>query len=55
MNDLPVRQTTLNGAINNSTTTVVVASATGWPSSGQYLVQIDNEIMRVTAGQGTTS
>ena len=55
MNDLPLRSTTLNGGINTSVTTITVASATGWPSAGDYLIQIDSEVMRVTAGQGTTS
>jgi hypothetical protein len=53
--------TTLNGAINNSVTTVVVASATGFPSSAPYRILVKaegsntNEIMTVTAGAGTTS
>lgn len=64
-----VQSTTLNGAITNSATTVVVASATGWPSSGNYYARIgsvggeafssggtgDSEVVLVTAGQGTTS
>lgn len=48
-------QTTLNGAINNSVTSLVVASATGFPTSGQYRIIIDNEILIVTAGAGTTT
>lgn len=47
--------TTLNGAINNAVTSVVVASATGFPNSAQYRVIVDNEIMLVTGGAGTTT
>lgn len=46
--------TTLNGAIDNSTTSVVVSSATGFPSSGDFRIKIDNEIMLVTGVSGTT-
>lgn len=46
--------TTLNGAINNSTTTIVVASATGYPTSGDFRIKIDSELMLVTAVSGTT-
>ena len=50
-------QTTLNGSINNSVTSITVTSATGFPSvAGQfYRIIIDGEIMLVTAGMGTTS
>lgn len=47
-------QTTLNGAINNSTTSVVVTSASGFPSSGDFKILIDSEIMNVTGVSGTT-
>lgn len=46
--------TTLNGAINNSVTSVVITSATGFPTGGGYRVMIDNEIMYVSARSGTT-
>jgi hypothetical protein len=46
--------TTLNGAINNSTTSVVVTSATGFPTSGDFRIVVDNEIMLVTAVSGST-
>jgi hypothetical protein len=36
-------------------TTITVASAAGFPTSGQYYIRIDNEVMRVTGGQGTTT
>ncbi len=53
--------TTLNGAINNSTTSVIITSATGFPSVGagvtaNITVQEGStfEIMTVTARTGTT-
>jgi hypothetical protein len=36
-------------------TTLAVTSAAKFPASGNYKIQVDNEIMRVTGGQGTTS
>jgi hypothetical protein len=47
--------TTLNGAITNAQTTITVASASGFPTSGNYSIQVDNELMTVTGGQGTTT
>jgi Tfp pilus assembly protein PilX len=47
--------TTLSAAINSSQTTVTVASASGFPTSGNYGIQIDDEQMIVTGGQGTTT
>ena len=35
--------------------TITVASAAGFPSSGAYYIRIDNEVMQVTGGQGTTT
>ena len=35
--------------------TITVASATGFPTSGNYYIRIDNEVMQVTGGQGTTT
>lgn len=46
--------TTLNGTINNSTTTVVITSATGYPTVGNFRIRIDSEIMLVTAVSGTS-
>lgn len=46
--------TTLNGAINSSVTSLVVASATGYPTSGNFRILIDSELMEVTAVSGTT-
>jgi len=43
----------------NATTAVqgsiTVASAAGFPTTAGYYIRIDNEVMRVTAGQGTTT
>jgi len=36
-------------------TTITVASATGFPTTGTYYVRIDNEVLGVTGGQGTTT
>lgn len=61
--------TTLNGSLSSGATTVVVASASGWPSSGNYYARIgavgaetissgatgSSETVLVTGGQGTTS
>ncbi len=46
--------TTLNGDVDGSTTTVVVADATGFPSAGNFRIRIDSEIMKVTARAGTS-
>ena len=47
--------TTLNGSINNSVTSITVASAAALPLEGEYRILIESELMTVTAGQGTTS
>jgi len=47
--------TSLNGIINSSTTSIVVNSATGFPSSAQYRILIGAELMLVTGGAGTTT
>jgi hypothetical protein len=43
--------TTLNGAIDDSTTTITVASAMGF-TGGNFRILIDSEIMKVTAVSG---
>jgi hypothetical protein len=48
-------RTTLSGAITNSATTIAVAAATGFPSTAQYRILIDAEVLLVTGGAGTTS
>lgn len=45
---------TLNGAINDSTTSVVVDSATGLPSEGDFYLNINEEIVLVTHISGST-
>jgi hypothetical protein len=51
----PPSNTTLTAGINSSTTTITVASATNFPSSGNYSIIVDAEQMLVTGGQGTTT
>ncbi len=50
--------TTLNGAITNVATSLVVASATGFPAAvagiSQFRILVESEIMIVTATSGTT-
>lgn len=48
-------QGALSGAVNSSQTTIAVASARGFPTAGNFLIQIDSETMQVTGGQGTTT
>jgi len=47
--------TTLAAAINSSQTTISVASASGFPTSGTFRIRIDDEDMTVTCGLGTTT
>lgn len=47
-------QTTLNGAINNSVTSLVVTSAATFPTAANFRLRIEDEIMLVTAVSGTT-
>jgi FtsP/CotA-like multicopper oxidase with cupredoxin domain len=49
------RTTTRTSATTAAQTSITVASATGFPASGAYYVRIDNEVLQVTAGQGTTT
>jgi hypothetical protein len=46
--------TTLNGAIDNSTTSVVVTSAASFPSTAQFRIRIDSELMLVTGVSSNT-
>jgi hypothetical protein len=50
----PGAETNLTGALNASQTSVTVASASGFPSS-QFHIRIDDEVMTVTGGFGTTT
>lgn len=45
--------TTLNGAIDNSTVSIVITSATGWPSIN-FRVVVETELMFCTSRSGTT-
>jgi prepilin-type N-terminal cleavage/methylation domain-containing protein len=47
--------TTLSAGIDAFTTTVTVASATGFPAAAPFRVQIDSEILLVESGAGTTT
>lgn len=46
--------TTLNGAINNSTTSITVTSGTGAPEAN-FRIRIDDELMLVTSTGGGTN
>jgi hypothetical protein len=50
----PGALTTLASAINASQTSITVASASGFPASG-FRIRIDDELMNVTGGFGTTT
>jgi Multicopper oxidase len=48
--------TTLTSGRTAGQTTLLVASAAGFPGPGNnYYVRVDNEVMQVTGGQGTTT
>jgi Tfp pilus assembly protein PilV len=47
--------TTLAASMTASQLTISVASASGFPSSSPYLVQVDSELMLVSGGVGTTT
>lgn len=48
--------TTLSASIaSTGATSMTVTSASGFPGSGNYNIQIDSEVITVTAGQGTTT
>lgn len=47
--------TTLNGAINNSVTSLIVTDATFFPANPQFRIIIDSEIMIVTGITGGTT
>jgi hypothetical protein len=50
----PGASTTLTTAVNASQTTLTVSSATGFPTS-TFRIRIDDELMTVTGGFGTTT
>jgi hypothetical protein len=48
--------TALSAIISStSSTSITVASAAAFPGSGNFNIQVDSEVMTVTAGQGTTT
>jgi FtsP/CotA-like multicopper oxidase with cupredoxin domain len=49
------KTTTRPTATTAGQTTITVASSGGFPASGNYHIRIDNEVLQVTAGQGTTT
>jgi Multicopper oxidase len=49
------RTTTRTSATTISQTSVGIASAAGFPTTGNFYVRIDNEVLLVTGGQGTTT
>lgn len=51
----PIYRSALSGAINSAVTALTVTGHSGWPGSGSYPIQIDNEVMLVTAGAGTNN
>src|SRR5262249_35451690 len=49
------KTTTATAARTAGQGTLPVASASGFPASGNYYIRIDNEVLQVTGGQGTTT
>jgi hypothetical protein len=49
------KTTTRPTATTAGATTITVASAAGFPTTGNYYIRIDNEVLQVTGGQGTTT
>ncbi|MGW6194604.1 multicopper oxidase domain-containing protein [Kribbella sp. NPDC055110] len=49
------KTTTRPNATTSSQTSITVASAAGFPTTGTYFVRIDNEVLQVSGGQGTTT
>jgi Multicopper oxidase len=49
------KTTTRPTATNTTQTSITVASAAGFPTTGNYYIRIDSEVMQVTGGQGTTT
>jgi parallel beta-helix repeat protein len=45
----------LTGAISSDATTLSVGTTTGFPATGAFTIQVDDEQMSVTAGQGSTT
>jgi FtsP/CotA-like multicopper oxidase with cupredoxin domain len=49
------KTTTRPTATTAAQTSVTVASAAGFPTTGSYFVRIENEVLQVTGGQGSTT
>src|SRR6516165_1359472 len=49
------KTTTSPTATTAGQATITVASAAGFPASGDYYIRIGSEVLRVTGGQGTTT
>ena len=49
------KTTTRTSATTASQTSITVASAASFPTAGAYYIRIDNEVLQVTGGQGTTT
>lgn len=47
--------TTISNSLTTTSTAVTIGSGTGLPGSGNYYMQLLNETVLVTAGQGTTT
>jgi len=47
--------TTTSGSVTSGDTSLTVASASAFPSSAQFRILIDDELLLVTAGAGTTT
>jgi len=52
---LPRLKTTLGAALDAVSTTLTVSSAAGFPTTLRYRVRIEDELLEVTGGQGTTT
>lgn len=51
----PAQTTITNNPLSSGGTSITVTSATGFPGSGNYDCMIDQEVVTITAGQGTTT
>lgn len=47
--------TTIANSLTTATTAITLGSAAGLPGSGNYYMQLANEVVLVTGGQGTTT
>src|SRR5262249_39856335 len=55
VSDISATTSLQNPIVNDNSIPIQVASATGFPSSGPFVIQIGQEQMLVTGGQGTTT